>query len=466
VRPRKFQPLESAAFVLICAGFAAHATAATRTVINTNDGGPGSLRLAMLDANAAGEPDTIEFAIPGAGPFTITPATQLPIIAGTLTIDGYTQPGSAPNTNTPEQGGLNTILQIEINGGGAGFFGFALGGGNPGPNVTIRGLAINGFRSPKIAGSNDTAVLSVYGNFIGTTIDGSAVETPTSQQHCISAGSGHFQLGGTDPAQRNLVSGCGNGGVITGSGTSIIEGNLIGTDASGTLPIPNGAGGIRASSSLDSASLRIGGPTAAARNLLSGNALAGVMLSNANRYGAFSITGNYIGTDWSGTQALPNGTEDAAQFSAGILVWSGFDDPNHVTIGGFGDGEGNLIAYNRGAGIRARSGTPGENFDQRGNAIHHNRPLTRANVDLAPIGPTPNDAGDVDIGTNNLQNWPEIQSASLAGDELTVTYRVDSTPAASAYPLRIDFYENVLGGSGALLGQDSYPIAEAQQFAR
>ena len=66
---------------------------------NTDDSGPGSLRQAILDAEAAAGADTIAFAIPGAGVHTITPLTLLPIISQPVTIDGYTQPGSSPNTN-------------------------------------------------------------------------------------------------------------------------------------------------------------------------------------------------------------------------------------------------------------------------------------------------------------------------------------------------------------------------------
>ena len=73
--------------------------AATFTVTNTDDAGPGSLRQAILDAETAAGADTIAFAIPGAGVHTITPLTLLPIISQPLTIDGYTQPGSSPNTN-------------------------------------------------------------------------------------------------------------------------------------------------------------------------------------------------------------------------------------------------------------------------------------------------------------------------------------------------------------------------------
>src|SRR5688572_11032159 len=128
--------------------------AATFAVTNTADSGPGSLRQAILDANAhAGvapaEPNTIAFAIPGDGPFTIdTPSPRLPNLRGRLTIDGFTQPGSQPNALTTDQGGLDARLMIELKGPGSGY-GLVLDSGSPAADVTLRGLAINHY-SPHI----------------------------------------------------------------------------------------------------------------------------------------------------------------------------------------------------------------------------------------------------------------------------------------------------------------------------
>src|SRR5262245_43678123 len=76
-------------------------TPSTFTVVNTDDSGPGSLRQAMLDAEASpnvGGPDQIAFSIPGSGVHTLTPTDVLPIIHHPVIIDGYTQPGASPNT--------------------------------------------------------------------------------------------------------------------------------------------------------------------------------------------------------------------------------------------------------------------------------------------------------------------------------------------------------------------------------
>src|SRR5262245_33207624 len=64
------------------------------TVTNINDSGPGSLRQAILDANAHAGPALVAFNIPGPGVHTIAPTSGLPPITNSTTIDGYTQPGS------------------------------------------------------------------------------------------------------------------------------------------------------------------------------------------------------------------------------------------------------------------------------------------------------------------------------------------------------------------------------------
>ncbi len=63
-------------------------------VTNTDDSGPGSLRQAIQDANASQQPSVIEFDI-GSGPQTIAPVEKLPVLRGSVSIDGSTQPGFA-----------------------------------------------------------------------------------------------------------------------------------------------------------------------------------------------------------------------------------------------------------------------------------------------------------------------------------------------------------------------------------
>ena len=82
-------------------------------VTNTNDSGTGSLRQAILNANANPGLDTITFDIPGTGVQTISPASALPTITDPVVIDGYTQPGASPNTLAV---GDNAVLLIDVSG--------------------------------------------------------------------------------------------------------------------------------------------------------------------------------------------------------------------------------------------------------------------------------------------------------------------------------------------------------------
>ncbi len=145
---------------------AAPLPAATFTVTTNADSGAGSLRQAITDANAAAGADTIAFAIPGTGPHTIALASALPQITQPLTIDGYTQAGSSPNTNPVGQG-LNTVLMVEVDGTNA-------GGINPclriqSSDVTIKGLVVNRCGGGNIQPFGPAFTNArIEGNFLGT----------------------------------------------------------------------------------------------------------------------------------------------------------------------------------------------------------------------------------------------------------------------------------------------------------
>lgn len=132
---------------------------------------------------------------------------------------------------------------------------------------------------------------------------------------------------------------------------------------------------------------------------------------------------------------------------------------------------GNLIRYNEGPGIRISDLTPPNNNNEiSGNGIGNN---TGIGIDLESSGEdadgrTPNDAGDADTGPNRLQNYPEIQSATVnPSGEVTLTYLVDSDPSltgsgASAYPLTVDLYRadaDMQEGLG-IVGQDTYTATD------
>ena len=81
------------ATLVVALAAAPFAAAATFTVTTTADTGAGSLRQAILDANAAAGPDTIQFSVVPSGTITIQPASALPQILEEVVIDGTTQPG-------------------------------------------------------------------------------------------------------------------------------------------------------------------------------------------------------------------------------------------------------------------------------------------------------------------------------------------------------------------------------------
>jgi len=207
--------------------------AATFTVTNTDDSGAGSLRQAIEDANANAGPDTIEFAIPGAGVHTIMPTSLLPIITGPVLIDGYTQAGSSVNTNAT--GALDTILQVEIDGTSAPQRCVTI----LGSGVTVRGLVVNRCDSAiqLITGATGNVI---SGNFLGTDpggLVGSANQVGVDIAFA-QGGTIEVTIGGPDPADRNLISGNSTSGIratsnFNGSSTSTIYGNVIGLAGDG-----------------------------------------------------------------------------------------------------------------------------------------------------------------------------------------------------------------------------------------
>jgi len=279
----------------------------TFTVLNTTDGGAGSLRQAIVDANATanagGLPDRIEFNIPG--PDTVVKTinvgtTALPVITDPVVIDGYTQPGSRENTNTVESRlGLSTVLRIELKGAGSDVhFGLNIQAGNS----TVQGLVINGFVSCGILLSPNGGNV-IEGNFIGTDAGGSVRRGPGVGVSITSSGN---TIGGTTPAARNLISGHASNAVtidaINAAVNNVVQGNLIGIDVTGTLTLRNG-GGVVIARPLASGN-RIGGTEVGAGNVISGNGSA-VAIGNAGPGNL--VQGNFIGTDVTGTLALPNG---------------------------------------------------------------------------------------------------------------------------------------------------------------
>lgn len=388
-------------------------------VTNTNDAGAGSLRQAILDANTSGGVDAIVFNIPGTdggcsgGVCTIQPLSVLPDITDPVAINGYTQAGSQANTNGAGQG-LNTMLTIELDGSqiaNADGLTIATSGGG----TTITGLIINLFGTAGIFGAGITIDNSsdniIQGNFIGTDPSGTMALGNQTRGVFVTGNSDDNLIGGSQPAARNLISGNLERGIfILGDGMdNLIQGNLIGTDITGTLPLGNDTG-----INIQPSSLRtlVGGSQAGEGNVISGNTSSGVSI--VGFVGATMdnlVQGNLIGTDVTGTQDLGNGGSGVELGGQGV-------GPN--TVGGTNVSEGNVIAFNQMDGVFV-FGTFGQSI--LGNSIFENDGL----------------GINLDTGANNDQAAPLLTSA-LSMDCLTkLEGSLSSTPNTD---YRLEFFSN------------------------
>ena len=277
------------AIVFLASGLA---PAATLTVTTTADSGAGSLRQAILDSNASvGTLDTIVFAI-GSGVQTITPLSALPIVTDPVVVDGTTQPGYAgtPLVELAGEGLAGTGLEISAGGS------------------TVRALAINGFSVGvwlKTIGGN-----TVEGNFIGTDPSGTQGQGNGSTGLWITSSSGNT-IGGSTPAARNLVSASNSIGILLDSAPdTVIAGNFIGTDVTGSVDLGNTGFGIYLCCGSDdvliggTAGTTPGGPCTGACNLISGNLGGGINIWGAPGNARVLVQGNFIGVDVTGTTPL------------------------------------------------------------------------------------------------------------------------------------------------------------------
>jgi hypothetical protein len=338
--------------------FAEPARADTLTVTNTNDAGAGSLREAILDANARPGADEIGFNIPGSGVKTILPASELPSITGPVTVDGYTQPGSRPNSRAT--GALAAVVLVELRGlnAGSGADGLDI----EASNVVVRGLAINSFRG-----------------------DGISLDSGTGAR---------------------------------------IEGNFLGTDASGTLDRGNeDAVDVEETAAQNT----IGGLTPEARNLISGNNGSAVALQGK---GGNKVQGNLIGVQKDGTTIM-GGTSNS------VIVQS----PDN-TIGGTGSGSSNVIAHSFQRGVSVDIFAANRILS---NSIFSNGSL---GIDLGGNGRTLNDPRDLDTGANNLQNFPVLTSAEkFSASRTVVGGTLESTPSTreKKRSFTVQFFVNETG---------------------
>src|SRR4029079_17504011 len=124
----------------------------------------------------------------------------------------------------------------------------------------------------------------------------------------ITQGSAVFIIGPPgDTTIRGLAINRGHDGIlIDGAPDANVEGCFIGTDPAGEVPVGNADAGILVDTA---ANATIGGATPAARNVISVNALDGILIRAGSGH---VVEGNLIGTDAAGTAALP-GTQTGVE---------------------------------------------------------------------------------------------------------------------------------------------------------
>ena len=436
-----------------------------------------SLREAIMAANnsglGSGVAHQIHFAINTGGQTITVTGGDLPAISTALVIDGSTQPGYSGSP----------LISLVADAGRQ--YGLRLWPGSDGS--TIRALNIQGFSVSgiDISGSHGN---SIVGNYLGTNAAGNAAAGNALGINIW--GGTNNTIGGTTAADRNVISGNTNLGIYLGnsSNNNVILGNYVGLNAAGNMAIANASVGIYVA---DSNSVSIGDGTGSGRNIISGNGVDGIILDNTVNA---SIRGNFIGLTASGASVLGNGQNGifltngttgatiggtaagtgntiGGNAGAGIALsgnlttgntilgnFIGTDQTGTLNLGNGGDGilvttgasnnmlggtdsnAGNIIAFNGRDGIRI------ENSAGNGNAILGNRIFANSGLGINLVGGsedaygvTLNDLGDGDAGPNSLQNFPVIASATIDGNNMTVTGTLDSIASRT---FRIEVFAN------------------------
>ncbi len=305
---------------------------------------------------------------------------------------------------------------------------------------------------------------SVLGNYIGTNAAGNAA-LPNGVGIVLDAAADE-EIGGRSEGEGNVISGnTGDGIYVAGDGEleifadgNTIEGNFIGTDATGLLPLGNGGNGITLDYATDLNV--IGGDTdlwSGYANVIGDNGGHGISLGISYDN---VIQGNFIGTD-------AGMTEDLGNALAGVRI-VGQSSSNQVgaeLIEGV-SGPGNAIAFNGGNGVELVQAPGDPPFDADFNSIFSNSIWDNGGlgIDLEADGVTPNDDGDDDDASNDLKNFPD----ELYGDSdgFTTYGTIATTTSAPAeeiiYQLFVSETCDTSGhGEGQRLLDTFYTTADA-----
>ena len=379
------------------------------------------------------------------------------IISGNLQ-DGILLAGSDANSNyvLGNYIGLNSAGTGAIGNGRYGVFlnssgGNFIGGTLPGERNIISGNSDDGVYLINSATTGNI----ISGNYIGLAPNGetgignglSGISLVNAPENLISANVISHN-GQSFSAQGIGINGTG------ASGNQIIS-NKIGTNSSGTMPLPNNGLGLF----ISSANTVIGGSTSEQGNIISGNTLDGILISNiqADASGA-TLQNNLIGVGADKITPIGNGRDGIAIFGSSNIIIGG----ESGLIPMFQ----NIIANNtrNGVSLEVQSGETPRFNGILGNSIYSNG---ARGIALGLASRVPNDPDDSDDGPNKLQNFPEIDSIGYddVSHAFDLTYIVSSAPQNSAYPIRVEFFltEGTTQGK-TYLGSDVFEESDYLNF--
>ena len=285
---------------------------------------------------------------------------------------------------------------------------------------TIRGFVINQWADSGVEIDGSDSNV-VECSYIGTDASGMLAPGNGTSGVAIQNGASGNLVGGTSADAGNLISGNLEQGVlIDNATTNDVQGNFVGTDKNGTAILANDVGVRIDNGASDNV---VGGTAAGVENLISGNGADAVSIANSTNN---RVEGNLIGTDVTGAATLSN-------VQHGVVISGG---ATGNTVGGTAAGAGNTIAFNNQNGVVVLDATSTGNAIL-GNGIFENAGL---GIDLGDDGPTANDPDDPDVGPNNLQNTVVLTEVQrVAGVSTTVDGTLNSTPSTA---FRIEIFSS------------------------
>jgi hypothetical protein len=445
-----------------------HAALSQIQVTSPADSGRGTLRQALLDANAG---DRITFSpvtFPPGNPVTIFVQSALPTLdkdnvtidasdAGVIIDGSQSAAGTSGLTIEADNCVIRGLTVQHFPKDGifiaAGATGNIIGGSNASPGGTCSGecnlIIFNEASGISIRGNANL----VRGNYVGIDRSGWYTSSNALNGVAIWEGATGNIIGGTTSGYRNMISGNGQNGVwICGTGTNQNEviGNYVGTRADGMGPVPNGFSGV----AIQSGAQRnhIGGTTSGAGNLISGNSHSGIYLSDPGTNDN-QILGNIIGPNWQGSGVVGQGDQGVVitEGASGNKIGDGSENGRNTISSNSSQGvlirgsdtvsntvQGNYIGTNTDGDARLANGEEGIRIDD---SAHNNR--VEGNV-ISGNGNGGYGNGIVIVGRAH----DNVVSGNLIGTDKTGAFAIGGQPGGGV-DLAGGAYRNIIGGPTA-----------------